>query len=140
MNDFKFPVINPLLHSELRLKIMVALDSLESADFMYLCQITDSTRGNVSTQITTLKEAGYLDVSKSGTLGRFSHTACRITARGREALRGYEEGLRQLFEQRVPAERDGAARAIQARLEMAESRRSSTKSRNLKEAEKIVDQ
>ena len=75
MNDFKFPVINPLLHSELRLKIMVALDSLESADFMYLCQITDSTRGNVSSQITTLKEAGYLDVSKSGGLGRFSHTA-----------------------------------------------------------------
>ena len=51
MNTFKFPVINPLLHSELRLKIMVALDSLESADFMYLCQITDSTRGNLSSQI-----------------------------------------------------------------------------------------
>ena len=87
MNIFRFPVINPLLHSELRLKIMVALDSLESADFMYLCQITDSTRGNVSTQITTLKEAGYIDVSKSG-LGRFSRTACSITNRGREALRG----------------------------------------------------
>ena len=69
MSDFKFQVINPLLHSELRLKIMVALDSLESADFMYLCQITDSTRGNVSTQITTLKEAGYIEVSKSG-IGR----------------------------------------------------------------------
>lgn len=101
MNIFRFPVINPLLHSELRLKIMVALDSLESADFMYLCQITDSTRGNVSTQITTLKEAGYIDVSKSG-LGRFSRTACSITNRGREALRAYEEGLRQLFAQQIP--------------------------------------
>lgn len=29
MSTFKFPVINPLLHNELRLKIMVALDSLE---------------------------------------------------------------------------------------------------------------
>ena len=73
MSNFKFPVINPLLHSELRLKIMVALDSLESADFMYLCQITDSTRGNLSTQITTLKDAGYINVSKSG-LGRISCT------------------------------------------------------------------
>ena len=36
---FKFHVINPLLHNELRLKIMVALDRLESANFMYLCQI-----------------------------------------------------------------------------------------------------
>ena len=101
MSTFKFQVINPLLHSDLRLKIMVALDSLKSADFMYLCQITDSTRGNLSTQITTLKEAGYIDVSKSG-IGRFSHTTCSITHLGREALRAYEEGLRRLFSERVP--------------------------------------
>lgn len=103
MNHFKFQVINPLLHSELRLKIMVGLDSLQSADFMYLCQITDSTRGNLSTQITTLKEAGYLDVSKTG-IGRFSRTTCSITNKGREALRAYEEGLREMFSQEVPAQ------------------------------------
>ena len=57
---FKFPVINPLLHNELRLKIMVALDSLESASFMYLCEIADATRGNLSVQITTLREAGWV--------------------------------------------------------------------------------
>jgi DNA-binding MarR family transcriptional regulator len=108
MNTFKFAVINPLLHSELRLKIMVALDSLESADFMYLCQITDSTRGNVSTQITTLKDAGYIEVSKLG-LGRFSRTTCSITALGREALRVYEEGLRKLFSQQIPAQQDEQA-------------------------------
>ena len=62
---FKFAVINPLLHNELRLKIMVALSSLESADFVYLCQITDSTRGNLSVQISTLREAGYIDVTYS---------------------------------------------------------------------------
>lgn len=105
MNTFKFPVINPLLHSELRLKIMVALDSLESADFMYLCQITDSTRGNLSTQIATLKEADYIDVSKSG-MGRFSRTVCRITDIGRKALRTYEEGLRHLFTQQVPTQQE----------------------------------
>ena len=103
MSGFKFPVINPLLHSELRLKIMVALDSLQSADFMYLCKITDSTRGNLSTQITTLKEAGYLDVSKTG-IGRFSRTTCSITNKGRDALRAYEEGLRTMFAQEVPAQ------------------------------------
>lgn len=102
MSNFKFQVINSVLHSELRLKIMVALDSLGSADFMYLCQITDSTRGNVSTQITTLKDAGYIEVSKSGVLGRFSRTTCSITALGREALRAYEDGLRRLFNERIP--------------------------------------
>lgn len=98
---FKFPVINPLLHNELRLKIMVTLDSLESADFVYLCEITDSTRGNLSVQIKTLQEAGYIEVSKTG-LGRFSHTVCRITQRGHEALKAYEQGLRRLFSERVP--------------------------------------
>ena len=102
MSTFKCQVINPLLHNELRLKIMVALDSLESADFMYLCQITDSTRGNLSTQITTLRNAGYIDVSKSGSLGRFSRTVCRISSLGREALHAYEDGLRRLFSERVP--------------------------------------
>ena len=102
MSTFKFAAINPLLHSELRLKIMVALDSLESADFMYLCRITDSTRGNVSIQLKTLQEAGYISISKSGS-GFFSHTICRITKLGREALHAYEDGLRQLFEEPVPA-------------------------------------
>lgn len=101
MSDFKFPVINPLLHSELRLKIMVALDSLKSADFMYLCRITDCTRGNLSAQITLLREAGYLEVSKSG-IGRLSHTVLCITDKGRKALYAYEDGLRKLFEQRIP--------------------------------------
>ena len=77
MSPFKFAVINPLLHSELRLKIMVALDSL------------------------TLKEAGYIEVSKLG-IGRFSRTTCKITSKGREALLAYEKGLRRLFSERVP--------------------------------------
>lgn len=103
MSNFKFPVINPVLHNELRLKIMVALDSLESANFMYLCEVTDSTRGNVSVQITTLQEAGYLSVTKTG-LGRFSRTVCRITSKGREALCAYEDGLRRLFDEGLPNE------------------------------------
>ena len=80
---------------------MVALDSLESADFVYLCKITDSTRGNLSVQIKTLQDAGYLQVDKSG-LGRLSHTVCHITHKGHEALVAYEQGLRRLFSERVP--------------------------------------
>ena len=87
---------------------MVALDSLESADFVYLCEITDSTRGNLSVQITTLKEAGYIEVSKSG-LGRFSHTICRITRKGHEALHIYEDGLRRMFEEQVPSQQEEQA-------------------------------
>ena len=101
MSPFKFPVINPLLHNELRLKIMVALDSLESANFMYLCEITGCSRGNLSVQITTLRDAGYLEVSKSGS-GSTSRSVCRITRQGADALHAYEQGLRRLFTERVP--------------------------------------
>jgi DNA-binding transcriptional ArsR family regulator len=101
MSNFKFPVINPLLHNELRLKIMVALDSLESANFMYLCEITGATRGNLSIQIKTLHEAGYLHVDKSGS-GPTARSVCRITHKGIEALHAYEQGLRRLFTERVP--------------------------------------
>ena len=101
MSPFKFAVINPLLHNELRLKIMVALDSLKSANFMYLCEITGATRGNLSVQITTLKDAGYLEVSKSG-VGSAARTACQITRLGHEALQAYEQSLRRLFSERVP--------------------------------------
>ena len=101
MSTFKFAVINPLLHNELRLKIMVALDSLERANFMYLCEITGSTRGNLSIQIKTLHEAGYLQVDKCGS-GPTARSVCRITNKGMEALRAYEQGLRHLFEERVP--------------------------------------
>ena len=100
MNSFKFPVINPLLHNELRLKVMVILDCLECADFMYILKNTESTKGNLSIQLTTLKKAGYVDIAKTG-LGCFSHTVCRITDRGREALRTYEKGLRAYFSQDV---------------------------------------
>ena len=105
MSTFKFPVINPLLHNELRLKIMVALDCLESANFMYLCQITGSSRGNLSIQIKMLQESGYLEINKTG-IGRMSNTACRITQRGHEALHAYEQGLRRLFSERVPENED----------------------------------
>jgi hypothetical protein len=101
MSNFKFPVINPLLHNELRLKIMVALDSLESANFMYLCDITGATRGNLSAQIKMLQEAEYLQVNKSGS-GPAARSVCRITHKGMEALRAYEQGLSRLFTERVP--------------------------------------
>lgn len=98
---FKFPVINPLLHNELRLKIMVALDSLESANFMYLCEITGATRGNLSVQIKQLQETGYLQMDKSGS-GPAARSVCRITNKGHDALQTYEQGLRRLFTERVP--------------------------------------
>ena len=96
MDSFKFPVINPLLHTDLRLKIMVALDSLESADFVYLCRITDSTRGNLSVQISKLTEAGYIIVRKEFS-GKKPLTTCEQTPLGRDSFRQYVELLNSIL-------------------------------------------
>ena len=92
----EFKDLDPLLHNELRLKVMVALDSLDDADFVYLKGLTKATAGNLSVQITKLEEAGYIKVSRSGE-GRGSHTVCRITTAGSRALINYQRTLMEYF-------------------------------------------
>ena len=92
----EFKDLDPLLHNELRLKVMAALDSLDDADFVYLRELTMATAGNLSVQITKLEEAGYIKVSRSG-LGRGSHTICSITSQGARALREYQRALLSYF-------------------------------------------
>ena len=92
----EFKDLDPLLQSELRLKVMAALDSLDDADFVYLKGITKSTSGNLSVQITNLEKAGYIHVSSTGS-GRGSHTVCRITSKGTKALRDYQRALMTYF-------------------------------------------
>lgn len=88
--------LDPILHHELRLKVMAALDSLDDADFVYLKGLTKSTSGNLSVQLTNLEEAGYIKISTSGK-GRGSHTVCRITPKGAAALQDYQRTLMAYF-------------------------------------------
>ena len=92
----QFKDLDPILHNELRLKKMVALDSLDDADFVYLKELTKATQGNLSIQLTRLDEAGYIKISRSGS-GRGSHTVCRITQKGADALRDYQRALMSYF-------------------------------------------
>jgi DNA-binding MarR family transcriptional regulator len=91
-----FSDLDPLLHNELRLKIMVTLDALDDADFVYLKEITKATSGNLSVQLSNLQTAGYIKISSSGA-GRGSHTICRITPKGTSALRDYQRALMSYF-------------------------------------------
>ena len=91
-----FSDLDPLLHNELRLKIMVTLDALDDADFVYLKEITKATSGNLSVQLSNLQTTGYIKISSSGA-GRGSHTICRITPKGTSALRDYQRALMSYF-------------------------------------------
>ena len=52
-----FVELDPLLHSQLRLAIVSLLVSVKEADFSYIQESTNSTNGNLSVQLSKLKEA-----------------------------------------------------------------------------------
>ena len=92
-----FKELNPLLHSELRLGVMSILISVEEADFTYLKQETKATAGNLSVQIDKLAAAGYIETTKDSTKAK-PRTVCRMTEKGREAMRVYVDSLKSYFE------------------------------------------
>lgn len=87
-----FAPLDPVLHAPLRLAIVSVLLSVDSADFNHLLEATQSTRGNLSVQLTKLKEAGYIEINKSFR-NNYPHTDCRITPAGKRAFEVYLESL-----------------------------------------------
>lgn len=85
--------LDPLLHSQLRLGVMSLLISVESAEFTWLKEKTNSTAGNLSVQLDKLSEAGYISVEKSFR-GKKPLTTCRITKKGLKAFEEYVNSLR----------------------------------------------
>jgi len=89
-----FQDLDPLLHSQLRLAVMSLLLSVESAEFTFLKEKTQSTAGNLSVQLDKLSEAGYIDIEKSFK-GKKPLTTCRITKKGIKAFKDYVSILKQ---------------------------------------------
>jgi DNA-binding MarR family transcriptional regulator len=88
-----FKDLDPLLHSQLRLAVMSLLISLESAEFTYLKEKTNSTAGNLSVQLDKLSEAGYISIDKSFR-GKKPVTTCRVTRKGLKAFEDYVNNLK----------------------------------------------
>lgn len=86
--------LDPLLHSQLRLGIMSILMSVESAEFTFLKEKTNSTAGNLSVQLDKLSEAGYINIEKSFK-GKKPLTTCTITKKGIKAFEEYVNALKQ---------------------------------------------
>jgi DNA-binding MarR family transcriptional regulator len=85
--------LDPLLHSQLRLGVMSLLISVDSAEFTWLKEKTNSTAGNLSVQLEKLSEAGYIAVEKSFR-GKKPLTTCRITKKGIKAFEEYVNSLK----------------------------------------------
>lgn len=87
-----FKDLDPLLHNQLRLSIMSMLMNVESAEFNFLLQQTKATKGNISVQISKLKDAGYIDVVKTFRKN-YPLTTCNITNKGIVAFENYVKAI-----------------------------------------------
>ena len=92
----RMPKLNPLLHQELRLSIISFLVNIEGADFKKLLEVTESSKGNLSVQLSKLEKAGYIKIKKSF-ISNYPNTFCSITSKGREAFEEYLNELKQLL-------------------------------------------
>lgn len=88
----RYKDLDSLLHSQLRLAIISILVSSEIAEFTYIKEQTGATAGNLSIQITKLKEAGYIKVEKKFR-NNYPQTLCRITELGKKQFAKYVQDL-----------------------------------------------
>jgi DNA-binding MarR family transcriptional regulator len=88
----RFKELDPVIHSQLRLAVISLLVGTEMAEFTYIREQTGATAGNLSIQITKLKEAGYIDVTKKFR-NNYPQTLCNITPLGREKFAEYVSSL-----------------------------------------------
>jgi DNA-binding transcriptional ArsR family regulator len=90
----RFKDLDPILHSQLRLAVISLLTGTEIAEFTYIREQTGATAGNLSIQITKLKEAGYIDVTKKFR-NNYPQTLCSITPLGKQKFIEYVNDLKE---------------------------------------------
>lgn len=97
--------LDRLIHEPARLAIMTVLSSVKDADFVFLQRTTGLTKGNLSSHLSKLEEAGLVKIRKTFVLKR-PNTNVELTKQGRDrTTRHWDqlERLRGLSEE--PAER-----------------------------------
>ncbi|KPC71039.1 MULTISPECIES: transcriptional regulator [Laceyella] len=90
--------LDKLIHEPARLAIMSALEACTMAEFLFLQELTGLTKGNLSSHLSKLERAGYVDISKQFVRKKIPHTTIRITHDGKTAIARYWEQLDRIRE------------------------------------------
>ncbi|MFH1394394.1 MAG: transcriptional regulator [Candidatus Micrarchaeota archaeon] len=86
--------IDRLIHEPARYSIMSYLYVVEEADFIFIMNQTELTWGNLSSHLSKLEKAGYVEISKEF-VDRKPHTMLRLTKKGRRAFEIYRKSMQQ---------------------------------------------
>ncbi len=84
-----------LIHEPARRVIMTILYTVDGADFLYLLRETALSKGNLSSHLSKLEAAGYVEIEKTFR-GKVPLTMCRLTDAGRTAFRRYRDYLKKV--------------------------------------------
>jgi len=89
--------IDQVIHAPARLMVLTYLYVVHSADYVFLMRMTGLTWGNLSTHLSRLEEAGYVEINKEFR-GKKPHSTIRLTHRGREAFREYKKSMQKVLD------------------------------------------
>jgi DNA-binding MarR family transcriptional regulator len=89
--------VDRLIHEPARFMILALLYVVESADFTFLMNQTGLTWGNLSSHLSKLEEAGYVEIQKEFK-GKKPHTMLHLTDEGRAAFREYRRSMKQVLD------------------------------------------
>lgn len=87
-----FAPLDPILHNQLRLAVVSLLVGVESAEFNFILEKTGATRGNLSVQLTKLKDEGYITITK-GYRDNYPLTTCKLSPKGIKAFEQYVKAI-----------------------------------------------
>jgi DNA-binding MarR family transcriptional regulator len=88
--------IDKLIHEPVRLLLMAHLYVVERADFLYLMKQLGLTFGNLSSHMSKLEDAGYIEVEKEF-VDKKPVTRLSLTDEGRKAFSHYRSRMKHLF-------------------------------------------
>ena len=87
--------LDRLVHEPGRLAILTVLSSVQDADFLFLQRATGLTKGNLSSHLTKLEDAGLVEIEKRF-VRKKPNTSVAITALGKERTARHWEQLEAL--------------------------------------------
>jgi DNA-binding MarR family transcriptional regulator len=88
--------LDRVIHEPGRMMIVALLAAVEECDFLYLLHETELNKGNLSSHLAKLEEAGYVEIKKTYR-GKLPQTVLRLTPPGRAAFQEYRKGLNAAF-------------------------------------------
>jgi DNA-binding transcriptional ArsR family regulator len=88
--------LDRVIHEPARLTIVALLAGVKEADFLWVLRESALTKGNLSSHLAKLEEAGYVDVEKTYR-GKIPLTLLRLTRQGKAAFAEYKKSLNGLL-------------------------------------------